>query len=119
MKLTVKLTLLISALALSGCLYSKMRTPGYQHHMTEFKLTTNDFQILGPVEARGSVHNVLFLVSWGGHGFQELIKEAKKLGGDDVINVNVDYESKSLFIVYNNFGWYARGMAIKYRKKTP
>jgi hypothetical protein len=106
------------SLATTSCIYRDLKTPLTVNKGTWFQLTTDDFQILGTVEAEGVIKNVLFVASWGGDGFKTLEEKAKKKGGDEIINYSFDIEQYGIFIFYNTYTWKARGTVIKYRDKA-
>ena len=108
------LAVVVSVASLSHC-YTNVRAPGPTNGFTTFQLDSGDYQILGPVEAEGTIRNVLLLFSFGGQGFSALKEKALEKGGDDVINVQTDLEVFGLFIFYNEFRWKATGTVIKYR----
>ncbi|MBU42301.1 MAG: hypothetical protein CMN76_03705 [Spirochaetaceae bacterium] len=102
-------------LALAGC-YNNVRGPGPTNGITTFQLDSDDYQILGTVEAEGTIYSILGLFNYGGQGFSALREKALKMGGDDVINVQTDLEVFGvLFFVYNEFRWKATGTVIRYR----
>ncbi|HOS38140.1 MAG TPA: hypothetical protein PLG31_00300 [Spirochaetota bacterium] len=108
--------LLAVLLTAQGCIYHTTKAPLLALKDANYKLTTEDFQILGTVSASGTIRNVLFLVWWGGNGFAALEEKAKAMGGDDIINYTFDVESTGiLLLVYNAWTWRARGTVIKYR----
>ena len=106
---------LISLGALPGC-YNNVRSPGPTNGFTTFQLDSDDYQILGTVEAEGTIYSILGLFNYGGQGFSALRQKALEKGGDDVINVQTDLEVFGvLFFVYNEFRWKATGTVIRYR----
>lgn len=113
-----KFFILLILTLLHNCLYRDVKTPLIVNKGTIYQLTTEDYQILGNVEAEGIIKNVLFLTSWGGSGFSVLEEKAKKMGGDDIMNYSFDIEQYGIFIFYNTYTWKARGTVIKYRDKA-
>lgn len=109
------LTVFAASLLLVGC-YNNVRSPGPTNGITTFQLDSDDYQILGTVEAEGTIYSILGLFNYGGQGFSALREKAKEMGGDDVINVQTDLEVFGvLFFVYNEFRWKATGTVIRYR----
>ncbi|MCC6275860.1 MAG: hypothetical protein IT569_08370 [Leptospiraceae bacterium] len=101
----------------AGCLYTNIVAPIKTSDETRYNFTTADFTILGRVEASGSISSYFWAVSVGGAGYFELLEEAKKLGGDEVMNVKVDIVSKSaVFFLWQKTTWKATGFAVKYNK---
>ncbi len=47
----------LGLIVLSGCLYRDVRVPGPLDQVTNFQLTTDDFQIPGNVEGEGTIHH--------------------------------------------------------------
>ena len=112
------LTLSLFFVFLGNCFFRDIRTPLVTNKGTMFQLNSDDFQILGTVEAEGELKSVLFLVAWGGEGFQILEEKAKKMGGDDLMNFSMDFHAWGVFLFYNTAKWKARGTVIKYRDKV-
>ncbi|MCB1171728.1 MAG: hypothetical protein KDK25_15375 [Leptospiraceae bacterium] len=112
---TLILAFLGAALLSAGC-YNNVRSPGPTNGFTTFQLDSDDYQIVGTVEAEGTIYSILGLFNYGGQGFSALRKKALEMGADDVINVQSDLEVFGiLFFVYNEFRWKATGTAIRYR----
>lgn len=111
--------LLICAALGSSCIYTNVRTPGPTNQVTNFNLTTADFQIIGPVEADGEITTILGLVMYGGDGYGPLLEKARAKGGDEVIHYHFDIEDYAILtFVYNRARWKARGTAVKYREEA-
>ncbi|HMV77682.1 MAG TPA: hypothetical protein PKN56_22830 [Leptospiraceae bacterium] len=114
----------ILILALAGfntvsCVYSQARILGPTNQQTQYILTSEDFKILGPVEAEGEYMAILGMVGLGGNGYDILQKKAQQMGGDDIMNFQVDLEGTAvLLIVYDKAKWRARAMAVKYTDKV-
>ncbi|MDY6935314.1 MAG: hypothetical protein SVZ03_13960 [Spirochaetota bacterium] len=103
---------------MTGCIYHHIKSPFVLNKGTNYQLTTDDFKIIGSVEEKGTIRNILFLFQWGGDGFKILEEKAKEMGGDDIINYTFDVENFGIWIIYNSFTWNARGTVIKYRDKA-
>lgn len=104
-------------LNLASCLYTSVVIPAKSSDETRYNFTTSDFTILGRVEATGSISSYVWAVSLGGAGYFELLDEAKKLGGDDIMNIKMDIISKNaFFLIWQKTTWKATGFAIKYTK---
>ena len=78
--------------ALLPSCYNNVRGPGPTNGFTTFQLDSDDYQILGTVEAEGTIYSILGLFNYGGQGFSALREKALQKGGDDVINVQTDLE---------------------------
>lgn len=103
----------------AGCIYTNVRTPGPTNQVTNFNLTTADFQIIGPVEADGEITTILGLVMYGGDGYGPLLEKARAKGADEVIHYRFDIEDYAILtFVYNRARWKARGTAVKYREEA-
>ncbi|MBE7412871.1 MAG: hypothetical protein L6Q54_01345 [Leptospiraceae bacterium] len=116
-----KIFFLILAFVISlnsiGCLYTNVVAPIKTSDETRYNFTTADFTILGRVEASGSISSYFWLVSVGGAGYFELLDQAKKLGGDEVMNVKVDIINQSaVLFLWQKVTWKATGFAVKYNK---
>lgn len=116
MKKALVMICLAALITAPGCIYHSTKAPLVALKDATYKLTTEDFRILGAVSAEGTVKNVLYLVWWGGNGFAALEEKAKAMGGDDIINYTFDIEGTGILLfVYNCWTWRARGTVIKYR----
>lgn len=106
----------IVLVSLQFCFFD-IRSPLVTNKLTTFQLNSEDYQILGTVEADGAIHSAFFLVYWGGDGFSAIDAKVKQMGGEDFINFYMDIHAYNLLFVYNRFSWKARATAIKYRDK--
>ncbi|MBM9590927.1 hypothetical protein JWG41_10750 [Leptospira sp. 201903075] len=101
-----------------NCIYTELRSPGLAANMTQYVMTSEDYQILGPVETQGEFVSWFLLVVTGETGYSELLKQAREKGGDDIINYRFEVRQKSiLLIVWNRVIWNASAIAIKYKDK--
>lgn len=113
----VRSLLLISFLGfgLPGCAYVDTKTPGDVHALTDYQLTSKDFRVLDRVSATGETTTWFGMVMTGGKGYQDLLEQAQKLGGDDIMNYSFDMEQRSVFLfIYSKYQWKATGLAVKY-----
>lgn len=109
----------LTASMVSSCIYSQAKILGPTNQQTQYILTSEDFKILGPVEAEGEYMAILGFVGLGGNGYDVLQKKAQQMGGDDIMNFQVDLEGTAvLLIVYDKAKWRARAMAVKYTDKV-
>jgi hypothetical protein len=102
----------------SACLYSDVRSPGPSNRILSYELDSEDFVILGPVEAQGTIHSYLGLVQTGGEGWKALMDQARAMGGDDLLGYHFELEGFAvLTFVYNRLTWRATATVIKYRSE--
>lgn len=111
-----RVLIFIVLVSLQFCFFD-IRSPLVTNKLTTFQLNSEDYQILGTVEADGAIHSAFFLVYWGGDGFSAIDAKVKQMGGEDFINFYMDIHAYNLLFVYNRFSWKARATAIKYRDK--
>ena len=100
---------------LPGVLVAEQKSGGYiAPKMTSMK----DVEVLGPVYATVEGMEIFLLVSEGDIS----IAKAKEIAlrqypqADDVVNVEIDIEHKSLLSIKNSVIMHYRGIAIKYKK---
>jgi len=103
--------------SLSGCIYLDVEAPGRVQTDTVFELTSNDFEVLDRVSVTGETTLWFGAVLTGGKGYQALLTEAQKIGGDEIMNYSFDVQTTAvLFFIYNNVQWKATGYAVKFKK---
>lgn len=114
MKKKLFLVALVVCLVLTSCATGK--TGLYDAGVTT-NLVEKDYEILGPVEVKGTITNVLGFFQWGGKGYGDLIAEAKALypETDAVIDIYEDVSESMIMLVYNTFTRTYYGTAIKYK----
>ncbi len=101
---------------LSGCLYMNVEQSGKVKTNTVFELNSNDFEVLDRVAVTGETTLWFGAVMTGGKGYQALLEEAKKIGGDEIMNYSFDVQTTSvLFFIYSNVQWKATGFAVKFK----
>ncbi|MBL8021473.1 MAG: hypothetical protein JNM27_17510 [Leptospirales bacterium] len=106
-------------LLLTSCVLQDVRLPGPIASDAQYQFTTEDFKIVGTVEAEGEIKTVLGVAQWGGNGYSELYEKTKKLGGDEIMNYVFEIQSYSILtFVYNKATWKARGTAIQYSSRA-
>ena len=104
---------------LNACLYRNVKSPGPINYGANYQFTTEDFHILGTVEAEGVYTNILGSSLTGGNGYAVLMEKAKALGGDDIIRYTMEFEEFGiLHFIYNRFTWRAWATVIKYKEKA-
>lgn len=89
--------------------------PAANTSMTVYQLDSDDFEIKGTVEAEGSASTILFFFSSGDNGYASLMREARALGCDDVMNVRVDTEVTNYFFVYTSVKTRLTGQGVKWK----
>ncbi len=101
---------------LSGCIFLDVERPGSVKTNTVFELSSNDFEVLDRVAVTGETILWFGAVMTGGKGYQALLEEAKKIGGDEIMNYSFDVQATSvLFFIYSNVQWKATGFAVKFK----
>ncbi len=106
------------AFVLSSCIYRDVRFPGIATNATLYELDSDDFKILGTVETEGVYTSWFGLVLTGETGYSELLKQAQKMGGDEIMNYRFELQSTSvLMFIYNRVVWKATAQAIRYTEK--
>ncbi|MCP4755366.1 MAG: hypothetical protein GY866_31260 [Proteobacteria bacterium] len=100
----------------SGCIYHDVTAPGMVQTGTVFNLSSNDFEVIDRVSAMGETTLWFGMVMTGGEGYQALLAEAQKLGGDEIMNYSFDIEQTGVFMfIYSNVKWKATGLAVKFK----
>ncbi|MGE0080982.1 MAG: hypothetical protein AB7U81_06770 [Thiohalomonadaceae bacterium] len=108
------LGMLLVALGLSGCVYMHTDTPGALQSLTSYELSSGDFKVIGPVSATGEVTLWFGAVMTGGKGYQALLDEARRLGGDAIMNYSFDFEQESvLLFIWAKYRWKAEALAVR------
>jgi hypothetical protein len=98
-------------ITITGCI--QYTIPGETNRISNYVLTTDDFKIVGVVEAEGETRSIFFL-TWGGNGFSAILKKAKEIGGDDIINYHYDLETTGVQNIIFSQRWTAHATVIKY-----
>ena len=83
-----------------GFLYGDGTYPSMKDSFTEFKYEAKDFDVLGTVTGQGESMNILFLVSLGDNGYQQLLRQAKEKYPDMDALINFYWDTK-----FFNIGW--------------
>lgn len=100
--------------SLSGCIYMHTEMPGALQSLTSYELRSSDFKVIAPVQATGETTLWFGAVMTGGKGYQALMGEARKLGGDAIMNYSFDVETESvLLFIYSKVRWKAEALAVK------
>lgn len=119
MKTKLLFFLAVVAFISTSCIYQDIRVPGPTNKVTNYNFDTNDFKVLGTVEAQGTIITWFGLVQTGGNGETVLYEKAKKTGADDITNYTYNLEAYSILtFIYNEATWKARATAIQYTAKA-
>lgn len=104
--------------AAPGLILSDVTYPNYLNPNMGYRINFDreDIQILGEVQSEAVSRWYIFVASSGDSGYAELMKEARKIGGDGVMNVTVDTEYKSYFLFYARVRMKMTGVAYRYRR---
>ena len=102
-------------ITITGCI--QYTIPGDTNRLSNYILTTEDFKIIGVVKAEGETRSIFFL-TWGGNGFSEILKKAKEIGGDDIINYQFDIETTGVKHILFSQKWTAHATVIKYTERA-
>ena len=122
---------LVTMVILSGCGAMYINSEGYPavppatifsettrgtYMMPKFE-TLDAVEVLGPVEGRASMENVLFIIATGDASIGAAKRDALRMykDADDIINVEVDGYHKSILGLFNTSTTILRGYAIKYK----
>lgn len=101
-----------------GCLFSDVTVPTWDYNSYQLNYAPKDYEIVGKVIGSGHVTSILGIISTGDNGYGALLKRAKRLGADDVINVRVDCRTSSILgMMYTSTDLTLYGTAIRWKKK--
>ncbi len=101
-------------ISLSGCIYTSTEQAGAVRTGTVFQLNSNDFEVIDRVSVIGETTLWFGAVMMGGKGYQALLEEAVKIGGDEIMNYSFDMERTSILgWIYSSVKWKATGFAVK------
>ncbi|MBI5154636.1 hypothetical protein HZA57_05310 [Candidatus Poribacteria bacterium] len=89
--------------------------PAVNTSSTVYNLDTDDFEIRGTVVVEGHAQNIFGLFASGDNGYELLLKEARDIGCDDVINVRTDVHYTNYFFFYYQVRTVLSGQAIKWK----
>ena len=89
--------------------------PALNASTTVYNLDTDDFEIRETVRARGHATNILGIYSSGNNGYDQLYKNARDLGCDDVINVRVDVTASNYLFLMSKVETSLTGTGIKWK----
>lgn len=78
----------------------------------------DNYIVLGEVEGRASMENVLFIIATGDASIAAAKRDALRVYKDaeEIINVEVDAYHKSILGLFNTSTTILRGFAVKYKK---
>lgn len=107
--------ILLLVLSQSGCIYQNVRSPGMRFSASQYQVSSKDYKIVGQVSSEGVTTLWFGAVLTGGEGYSELNKQARRLGGDAIMDYELEVEYTSiLMLVYAKAKWKATGKAIRY-----
>ena len=110
----LRLTIFLCLIFFSGCIYVDTENPGAVKTRTEFNLESGDFKIIKRVNAAGERTLWFGAVLVGGVGYQELLEEAKKVGGDTIMDYSFDIETTSMLVfIFSKVKWKSTGITVK------
>lgn len=100
-----------------GLIYSNSIRAMYSSPRVDLR----NFIVLGKVEGRTSMKNVLFLFNFGDTGFQAMKRDALKNypDADDIVNFDIDARQFNILIFFFETEAIIRGVAVKYRTSVP
>jgi hypothetical protein len=98
-----------------GILLADQSSGGYIAPKME---SMKDVEVLGPVYSTVEGSNALLLISQGDISIAKAKEIAirKYPNADDIVNVEVDLQQKSILSLFNTVTMHYRGIAIKYKK---
>ena len=103
-----------TVLFMSGCVYVNTVNPGRVQTGTQFELKSGDYKVIQRVNASGETTLWFGLVAVGGKGYHAHLKEAKRVGGDTIMDYSFDIRQTSVFfLIYSRMEWEATGLAVK------
>ncbi|MBU2511915.1 hypothetical protein KJ966_11295 [bacterium] len=106
-------------ISLSGCIYTSTEKAGIIQTGTVFQLNSNDFEVIDRVSVTGETTLWFGVLMIGGKGYQALLKEAEKIGGDEIMNYSYDSEVTSILgWIYSKATWKATGFAVKLKSSV-
>jgi hypothetical protein len=103
--------------AAMGNIYGTVTYPTENTSMTEYKVTGNEFEIVGPVRGEGQSKQILGVYAEGDSGYEKALKQAREMGCDDIMNLRVDTKYFNvLFGAYTVIDTIVTGTGIKWKK---
>lgn len=104
--------------AAPGFIYSNVTYPNLLNPNMEYRIVFDreDIELLGVVEATAPSRWVAFVFSSGDSGYGELMKKARAMGADGVMNVTIDTNFQWYFLLYAKVTTKLTGVAYRYRR---
>jgi len=104
--------------AAPGLIYSDVTYPNALNPNMSYRIEfdRDDIEILGPVESEASSRWYFFVVSSGNSGYADLMKAAREVGGDGVMNVTLDTQYSNWFLFYAKITVKLQGLAYRYKR---
>jgi len=101
-----------------GIITHAVTYPSSNFSHTQFRIDSNDFDIIGTVSATGKSASVLGLFAYGDNGYSKLFTEARATGADDVINIRIDTRQTRVLFFFGTCKTILTGTAIKWKRRT-
>ena len=100
-----------------GMISHAVTYPSSNFSHTQFRIDSNDFDIIRTVSATGKSVSILGLFASGDNGYSKLFAEARAAGADDVINIKIDTRQTRVLIFFGTCQTVLTGTAIKWKKR--
>lgn len=100
-----------------GGLFTHVSYPSENTSTTRYELTSDDFEILGPVTGRGSSMNILGIVAMGESGYEKALNQARAGGADELMNLRLDTDFTNILGLFKKSETVVTGTAIRWKKK--
>jgi hypothetical protein len=101
-----------------GALGTAVSYPAQNTSSTQYQLSSQDFEIMGPVHGEGSSLCVLGMVSAGNSGYAEALDQARKMGADDVMNLRVDTRYFGVLFLFGKVDTIVTGTGVRWKNKA-
>ena len=99
-----------------GGFYANVTYPSDNSSQTKYNISSEDFEIIGPVRGEGASHSILGLITFGDSGYAKALKNAEKSGADEIINLRVDTRYLNFLVIfYGRVDTIVTGTGIKWK----
>lgn len=101
-----------------GLIFTDVKYPNILNPNMDYRIVfeREDIELLGLVEAEAQSQSVLSIVSWGDSGYSTLMRRARELGGDGVMNLTIDTQYEHYVLVYTRVTMHLTGQAYRYKR---
>lgn len=100
-----------------GLLFSNVTYPANNSSRTEYQVTHDDFEIVGPVRGEGKSFNILGLIAIGNSGYEPALKQARESGGDEIMNLRVDTAYTQILLgLFTEVKTVVTGTAVRWKR---